>query len=127
MGSQQLLLLIVGTLMIGLIISVGINMFGDNAASSNRDAVANDLAALASRAQAYQRKPQCLGGGGGSFQGFTLLNSSRNANGTYSVPVATSAMITIEGIGNEIGFDQATNVKVTVTVAADTISVAEVN
>ena len=127
MGSQQLLLLIVGTLMIGLIIAVGINMFVDNATSSNRDAVANDLAALASRAQAYQRKPHCLGGGGGSFQGFTLLNSSQNANGTFSVPIATNSMVMIEGIGNEIGFDQATKVKVTVTVAADTISVAEVN
>jgi len=127
MGSQQLMLLIVGTLMIGLIVSVGINMFVDNAISSNRDAVANDLVALASRAQVYQKKPKCLGGGGGSFQGFTLPNSSKNANGTFSVPGATYSAVTIEGIGNEIGFDQATNVKVTVTVAADTISVAEVN
>jgi len=127
MGSQQLMLLIVGTLMIGLIVSVGINMFVDNAISSNRDAVANDLVALASRAQVYQKKPKCLGGGGGSFQGFTLPNSSKNANGTFSVPGVTYSAVTIEGIGNEIGFDQATNVKVTVTVAADTISVAEVN
>ena len=74
MGSQQLLLLIVGTLMIGLMIAVGINLFADNAASSNRDAVANDLAALASRAQVYQKRPRCLGGGGGSFEGFTLTN-----------------------------------------------------
>jgi hypothetical protein len=127
MGSQQLLLLIVGTLMIGLMIAVGINLFADNAASSNRDAVANDLAALASRAQVYQKKPRCLGGGGGSFKGFTLPNSSKNANGTFSIPVAENSTVTIEGIGNEIGFDRVTNVKVTVTVAADTISVAELN
>ena len=127
MGSQQLLLLIVGTLMIGLMIAVGINLFVDNAASSNRDAVANDLAALASRAQVYQKKPRCLGGGGGSFVGFTLPNASKNTDGTFSVPLATNSSVTIEGIGNEIGFDRVTNVKVTVTVAADTISVAELN
>jgi hypothetical protein len=127
MGSQQLLLLIVGTLMIGLMIAVGINLFVDNAASSNRDAVANDLAALASRAQVYQKKPRCLGGGGGSFKGFTLPNASKNGDGTFSVPVAENNTVTIEGIGNEIGFDRVTNVKVTVTVSADTISVAELN
>lgn len=127
MGSQQLLLLIVGTLMIGLMFAVGINVFVDNAASSNRDAVANDLTALASRAQAYQKKPRCLGGGGGSFQGFTLQNASKNANGTFSVPVAENSTVTIEGIGNDIGFDRVTNVKVTVIVSADTISVAELN
>ena len=70
MGSQQLLLLIVGVLMVGLMISVGIIMFADNAAASNRDAVANDLAAYASKAQVVlSRDPRCLGGGGGLVSG----------------------------------------------------------
>ena len=46
MGSQQLLLLIVGVLMVGLMIAVGIIMFADSAAASNRDAIANDLAVV---------------------------------------------------------------------------------
>jgi hypothetical protein len=127
MGSQQLLLLIVGTLVVGLMIAVAITLFVDNAVSSNRDAVSNQLAALASRAQVYKMKPHCLGGGGGSFHGFTLPVSSNSIYATFSVLVATNSAVTIEGIGNEIGFDQATKVKVTVTVASDTISVAEVN
>ncbi len=128
MGSQQLLLLIVGVLMVGLMISVGIIMFGDNAAASNRDAVANDLAAHASKAQVYFRKPRCLGGGGSSFQGFSLGASSvTNPNGAYSVSSTTGTQATIEGIGIELGYDHVSPVKVAVDVRADSIFVTKLN
>lgn len=128
MGSQQLLLLIVGVLMVGLMITVGIIMFGDNASASNRDAIANDLTAYASKAQVYQRRPRYLGGGGGSFQGFSLGHSTvTNLNGTYSISAATPAATTIEGVGIETGFDRVNPVKVAVTVTIDSIAVAELN
>ena len=128
MGSQQMLLIIVGVLMGGLMIAIGITMFGDNASASNRDAIANDLAAHASRAQVYQKRPKCIGGGGGSFQGFRLsYGSTTNNNGTFSVSSSTGTLITIEGIGHELGFDRSNPVKVAITVSADTISVAELN
>jgi hypothetical protein len=128
MGSQQMLLLIIGVLMVGLGISVGVIMFGDGASASNRDAVANDLTALASRAQVYQKKPKCLGGGGNSFVGYSVASTAqRNQNGTYSVSGATASAVTIEGIGEEIGFDRIHPVKVAVTVRVDSILVAELN
>jgi hypothetical protein len=128
MGSQQMLLIIVGVLMVGLMIAIGITMFGDNASASNRDAIANDLAAHASRAQVYQKRPKSIGGGGGSFQGFRLsYGATTNSNGTFAVSSATGTVVTIEGIGHETGFDQTNPVKVAITVAADTISVAELN
>ncbi len=101
MGSQQLLLLIVGVLMIGLMISVGIIMFADNAAASNRDAIASDLSAYASKAQVYQRRPRYLGGGGGSFQGFSLGKPAMtNMNGIITISAATTTSTTIEGSGD---------------------------
>jgi len=128
MGSQQQLLIIVGVLMVGLSIAIGITMFTDSASASNRDAIANDLAAHASRAQVYQKRPKCIGGGGGSFEGFHLgSGSTTNSNGVFSVTSATGSAVTIQGVGHETGYDQTTPVKVAMTISADTIAVAELN
>ena len=106
MGSQQMLLLIVGVLMIGLMISIGVIMFGDGASASNRDSIANDLTAQASKAQVYQKKPRCLGGGGNSFVGFVLPHTARsNQNGAFTVSGATGTQVTNEGIGTELSLN----------------------
>lgn len=128
MGSQQMLLLIVGVLMIGLMISIGVIMFGDGAAASNRDAIANDLTAYASKAQVYQKKPKCLGGGGNAFTGFALASTAQNnQNGAFTVSGATGTQVTIEGVGIEVGYDRTHPVKVAVLVRADSILVSELN
>lgn len=110
MGSQQLLLIIVGVIILGVAVAVGITMFRDQAAASNRDSVSNDVVYLASKAQEYYRKPQALGGGQKSFNGMTLMrltNKSENANGTYdleSAPITGDpASVVITGTGVETG------------------------
>ncbi len=103
-------------------------MFGDGSAASNRDAIANDLTAHASRAQVYQKKPKCLGGGGNSFVGFALpYTAQSNQNGTFAVSGATGTQVTIEGVGSEVGYDRVHPVKVAVQVRADSILVSELN
>ena len=128
MGSQQMLLIIVGVLMVGLSIAIGITLFTDSASASNRDAIASDLEVQASRAQVYQKRPKSLGGGGGSFVGFHISNGTlKNDNGTYSVSSSSATSVTIQGVGHEIGYDRTTPVKVAMTVSADTIAVADLN
>lgn len=128
MGSQQQLLIIVGVLMVGLSIAIGITLFTDSASASNRDAIASDLESQASRARVYQKRPRYLGGGGGSFVGFHLSGGSvKNNNGEFSVHDATASSVVIQGVGHEIGYDRTTPVKVAMTVAADTMTVAELN
>lgn len=68
MGQQQLLLIILGVIIVGIAVAVGITMFQDNAVSANKDAVTNDLVNLAAKAQQHFRKPVALGGGGNTFQ-----------------------------------------------------------
>jgi Tfp pilus assembly protein PilE len=106
MGQQQLLLIILGVIVVGIAVAVGITMFTDNAVSSNRDAVASDLVNLAARAQQYYRRPLSLGGGGQSFTGLTianLTNKTQNSNGTYSIVGTPSGNTTlhIKGVGVE--------------------------
>ena len=43
MGQQQLLLIILGVIVVGIAVAVGITMFSDSAVNANRDAMVNDL------------------------------------------------------------------------------------
>ena len=110
MGQQQLLLVILGVIIVGIAVAVGITMFTDSAINLNRDAVTNDLVNLAARAQQYYRRPTAFGGGGNSFVGLTadagglrkLTNNATNANGSYSVQTAgTATGLVIRGVGKE--------------------------
>ena len=71
MGQQQLLLIILGVIIVGIAVAVGITMFQDNAVDQNRSAVIADLTTLAAKGQQYYAKPTTLGGGGNSFAGLT--------------------------------------------------------
>ncbi len=53
MGQQQLLLIILGVIIVGIAVAVGITMFQDNAVDQNRSAVIADLTTLAAKAQRY--------------------------------------------------------------------------
>jgi Tfp pilus assembly protein PilE len=64
MGQQQLLLIILGVIIVGIAIAVGITMFRDNSVSSNRDAMSTDLLHLAAKARHYYKRPTSMGGGG---------------------------------------------------------------
>ena len=72
MGQQQLLLIVLGVIIVGIAVVVGINVFTASSSSSNRDGVVSDLTNLASLAQTYYRKPTALGGGNNTFTGWTI-------------------------------------------------------
>ncbi len=131
MGQQQLLLIILGVIVVGIAVAVGITMFQDNASSSNRDAVANDLTNLASRAQQYYRRPSSVGGGGNTFSGLTMAELTvkpTNANGVYALSTGGSATsVVITGTGVEKGNDAASAISMSVTVFADSTFVSESN
>ncbi len=116
MGQQQLLLVILGVILIGIAITVGFSLFTDNAVSMNRDAVSDDLISLAGRAQQYFRRPVSMGGGGNSFAGLTAdaagllkltsLPEGKDGNGAYSIIAAgTANEVVLEGIGIETTAD----------------------
>ena len=67
MGQQQLLLVILVTILVGIATVVAINVFGESAEQANADAVRQDLLAAASNAQAIWTKPSQLGGAGSNF------------------------------------------------------------
>lgn len=136
MGQQQLLLIVLSVIIVGIAVVVGINMFNDQAASSNLDAVTADLMNLASRAQQHYRRPTAMGGGGGSFALLTanaaglayLTTQPTNENGTYSISTAGNATsVTVQGIGISDGDKDGTNCTARVQVWDDSVALTVVN
>ena len=122
MGQQQLLLIVLGVIIVGIAVVVGINLFNANATNANRDAVVSDLNNLGAMAQQFYKKPISMGGGGNTFTGWAIpTNLASNANGTYSAAVG-AAQVTIVGTGVEPG-NTSGPVQCTATVDATTIQV----
>lgn len=104
MGQQQLLLIILGVIIVGIAIAVGISMFTAGSVQSNRDAIVNDMNNIAANAYQHKIRPCSMGGGGGKFDGSDCTPSqpytiptkyAQNENGTYQAAVtATDVTIT---------------------------------
>jgi hypothetical protein len=62
MGQQQLLLLVLATVIVGIATVVGIQAFSQNNAKSNADAMLNDAVRIASDVQAWSQKAKPFGG-----------------------------------------------------------------
>ena len=102
MGQQQLLLVILGVIIVGLAISVGIMVFKGNAVESSRSAIINDLSYFAMRARQMYFKPRTLGGTEHDFTGVTLnmlTTLSENENGRYYIESAGRDSLILVGVG----------------------------
>jgi hypothetical protein len=67
MGQQQLLLIVLGVIVVGIAVVVGINLFNANAESATQDSLVSQGTSLGAIAQQYYKKPVAMGGGGNSF------------------------------------------------------------
>ena len=120
MGQQQLLLIVLGVIVVGIAVVVGINLFTANAVSSNRDGVVTDLNNLGTMAQQHYRKPTSMGGGGYTFTGWTVPNElDTTPNGIYTATVAAQT-VTLVGKGNEKNAGSVIQYTATVTSIAIT-------
>jgi len=100
MGQQQLLLIVLGVIIVGIAVVVGINLFNANAEESTKDGIVSDATNLGAMAQQFYKKPTSMSGGGNTFTGWdqtrvdqTGLDST--AYGMYTItPGAQSVTIT---------------------------------
>jgi len=125
MGQQQLLLIVLGVIIVGIAVVVGINVFTASSVEANRNAVIADLTTVASMAQQYYRKPAAMGGGDRTFTGWDIPSQLQStANGSYAATVAAQS-VTLVGTGNELnGTD---SVKVTMVVGPSAITSTTIN
>lgn len=127
MGQQQLLLIVLGVIIVGITVLVGISQFKANAVQNNRDGLLSGMMAIATLAQEYYKKPSELGGGNRSFTGFVIpTNLQRTTNGRYSATVREQT-ITIVGRGTEIGNNGRSVVRVTMVANSNSIVSVRIN
>jgi hypothetical protein len=116
LGQQQIILVILGVIIIGLAMSVGLIMFSSGNVQANKDAMINDINNLAGNAFQFRIRPRTMGGGGcGTFAGWVIPKKMKsNENGSYSasgggptgvVISAKSADDSSNTIKANVGFD----------------------
>ena len=99
MGQQQLLLLILGVLIVGIAIASALGLFASEEVEQNKEAIRHDLLNIAIYAKRYYLRPTSMGGGSRSFVGFTIpAKVLSNANGTYSLGPTTKTDVTLIGV-----------------------------
>ena len=94
MGQQQLLLLVLGIVIVGLAVVVGIQAFSENQQKSEIDTRTSELVDIATKIQAWSLKPTTLDGGGGSFNGVTFNDVGYGDGGSdYYTPTGRYLII----------------------------------
>jgi hypothetical protein len=123
-GQQQLLLILLGVLVVGIAIIVGINLFRANAIETKRNNVIGELLNLATLAQQYYMKPNSLGGGSKSFLGWKIpAELVTTENGRYITNTAADK-VEITGIGNEVvTMNDSVTVQINVTASAYSVKI----
>lgn len=92
MGQQQLILLVLATVIVGIAIVVGIRAFTENSAKANADAMIHDAVRMASDIQAWVKKPVPFGGAeddedvtNATLADIGLASPYVNLNGSFAV------------------------------------------
>jgi hypothetical protein len=108
MGQQQLLLIVLGIIVVGIAVIVGIDMFSASAVEANRDAIFSELNFISAFARAHFKKPVTMGGGENSFANFeipTVLLETANGTLEHTQTGHNKDHIHFTATGTELGED----------------------
>lgn len=100
MGQQQILIVILVTIIAGIATIIAINTFASAQEASNFDAIQQDMTEAQSQSFAYFQKPKAMGGGGGSYVGITLKHlilPEENDNAAYEIVSASDEELVLAG------------------------------
>ncbi len=114
MGQQQLLLIVLGVIIVGIAVVVGINLFGSSAKQANEDAIIQECLSIISQSQQWARKPQVLGGPATQYDystfDFSIIGKPvaagtlawTNANGdAFTISARGANTFTLTAVGRE--------------------------
>ena len=136
MGTQQILLIVLSVIIVGVAIAVGISMFNSQSYNSNKTAIASDAQSFATQAVQYYKTPMSQGGAGGvdslmtapkvaAFLSFLEDgNKTRNENGEYTITSANGTQVVITGVGTAKKGGKNPQVVTTVALPEGTVTAA---
>ncbi|MGH2569329.1 MAG: hypothetical protein ACRDGA_13405 [Bacteroidota bacterium] len=112
MGQQQLLIIALATIIVGMAVYGGLRVMEANRQSSERDLIIQQMNALLADAKQYALKPRSLGGGEGSFEGFVPMEIQSNTERVNIFTTVGSDWILFQGFGSVEGSDRENSVQV---------------
>jgi hypothetical protein len=116
MGQQQLLLIVLGVIVVGIAVVVGINLFNANAETSTQDSIVSQGTNLGAMAQQYYKKPQSMGGGGNTFtQGYNgttfqdffdalPANLTNSHDAVWSITTLSDSLVVLDAQPKDEGY-----------------------
>jgi len=134
MGTQQILLLVIGMIMVGIMISVGIAMFINHEYNSNKNAMASEMATYPPYVIRYWLTIKMLGGAEkdaamltkekiAGYLGFMGANySNTSENGEFRISSITGTTVVLKGLGKETRLGKHPLVTATVNLATETFT-----
>lgn len=132
MGTQQILLIVLSVIIVGVAIAVGISMFNTQSYNSNKTAIASDAQSFATQVVQYYKTPLSQGGAGGTLDPLAKAalyaylgwagGTTDNENGWYSVTSITATTVEITGHGKSKKGTAIPKITTTVTFPDGTIS-----
>lgn len=136
MGTQQILLIVLSVIIVGVAIAVGISMFNSQAYNANKTAIASDAQAFAAQVLQWWKTPQSQGGAGGVeptgedvdmvqiITDYLGLNGENaiNENGGYAITSANGTTVVITGRGTAVRNDMRPQIETTITLATDGVT-----
>ena len=125
MGQQQLYLLVLAIILVGIAVVVGMDQFSTSVAEANRDQLISDLNFLSVVAQGYFKKPASYGGGDQSFTGWEFPEYFKDyESGKIKAKIKKKGNeVTIKATGTEIGRDGKKVVKIEAKVKATSFKI----
>ena len=103
MGQQQLLMIVLAIIIVGIAIAISVQLFRANAVEAKRDVLIEETSSLAAMAIQYFKKPAEMGGGGKSFIGWTIPNQMiQTVNGNFMTSTISQNQVIITGTGSEV-------------------------
>ncbi len=142
MGSQQILLLVLGVILVGVAVVVGIMMFGKSAYNSNAQALMAEVENYRARSLEYWKLPVSMGGASqditrvelialASYLGFVDDPSAREGQSTYVIKTENGefrldnvqdSAFTIIALGKEMKGTKHPKVTYTYDMLTDTVT-----
>jgi len=122
LGQQQLLLIVLGIIVVGIAIAISIQLFRQGAIDNKRDLLVNECNSLASIALGYYKKPMEFGGGGKSFVGWQIPGSMQaTVTGNYTITNVQADELEITGTGTEV-VTSPDSIEVRTTVTSNSVN-----
>jgi len=112
MGQQQLLIIVLGVLIVGMAIYGSLNIVDSYSQSHQRDLIIQRMNVLVGEAKKYATKPASLGGGDGSFAGFTPPAKLAITTDMKIYATAGDNWVLFQGFGTTTGEDGKSPVQV---------------